>query len=157
MIKYREVDLLKSECNIICHQVNCQGVMGSGIALQIRINYPKVYEDYIEHCLGTTPDQLLGDVVYSVTEDKCIASLFGQKGFGKSGLHTDYSALNRCFRNVKATALQIKNILGINIVHIGVPYKIGCDRGGGDWNIVEKMLKDLFEDEVSLVLEICKL
>lgn len=157
MIKYREIDLLKSECNIICHQVNCQGVIGSGIALQIKNNYPKVYEDYIKYCLDKTPDQLLGNVVYSATRGECIANLFGQKEFGRNGLFTDYSALNRCFRNVKTTALQIKDILDINIIHVGAPYKIGCDRGGGDWNIVEKMLKDLFEDEVDVVLEICKL
>lgn len=29
---YYKGDLLKSPCNMICHQVNCQGVMGDGIA-----------------------------------------------------------------------------------------------------------------------------
>lgn len=50
MITYRNGDLLKSNCNIICHQVNCQGVMGAGIAKQIRLTYPsvfKAYEDYV--------------------------------------------------------------------------------------------------------------
>lgn len=38
MIRYRKIDLLKSECNIVCHQVNCQGVMDSGICLNKRMN-----------------------------------------------------------------------------------------------------------------------
>lgn len=31
---------------VICHQVNCQGVMGAGLAKQIRIRWPEVYVDY---------------------------------------------------------------------------------------------------------------
>ena len=45
MITYKNGDLLESNCNFICHQVNCQGVMGSGIAKQIRNLFPFVYED----------------------------------------------------------------------------------------------------------------
>ena len=28
---------------LVCHQVNCRGVMGSGLALQIRERYPVVF------------------------------------------------------------------------------------------------------------------
>ena len=46
MVEIVEGNLLESKCNIICHQTNCQKVMGSGIAKQIREKWPKVYEDY---------------------------------------------------------------------------------------------------------------
>ena len=36
MIKIIDGDLLNSEADIICHQVNCQGKMNSGVAKQIR-------------------------------------------------------------------------------------------------------------------------
>ena len=32
--------------DVICHQVNCQGKMASGIAKQIRNTYPQVYDAY---------------------------------------------------------------------------------------------------------------
>jgi hypothetical protein len=31
-----------------------------------------------------------------------------------------------------------------NLKTIGVPYKMGCDRAGGDWHIVEAMLQSVF-------------
>ena len=44
---YKNKSLLDLSPNIvICHQVNCQGVMGAGIAKQIRARWPEVYEDY---------------------------------------------------------------------------------------------------------------
>ncbi len=41
MISYHEGDLLKSNCDVICHQVNLQGVMGGGLALQIARKFPQ--------------------------------------------------------------------------------------------------------------------
>ena len=46
MIKTVEVNLLEAKERCICHQVNCQGVMGSGVALQIKRKYPQAYKDY---------------------------------------------------------------------------------------------------------------
>lgn len=31
---------------VVCHQVNCKGVMGAGLAKQIREKHPEVYEAY---------------------------------------------------------------------------------------------------------------
>lgn len=37
-------DLLKQDkVDIICHQTNCKGVMGAGIAFQIKRTYPEVF------------------------------------------------------------------------------------------------------------------
>lgn len=41
-------NLLDIESGIIAHQVNCKGVMGAGLAKQIRLKYPIVYQAYIE-------------------------------------------------------------------------------------------------------------
>lgn len=43
-------DLLKIDKGIICHQTNCIGVMGGGIALQIRNKWPNVYKQYVNEC-----------------------------------------------------------------------------------------------------------
>ena len=45
-------DLFDTKANVILHQVNCQGVMGSGIAAEIKRRFPQAYEDYktlLEH------------------------------------------------------------------------------------------------------------
>ena len=36
MVTIHEGDLLASNCEVICHQTNCMGAMGSGIAKAIR-------------------------------------------------------------------------------------------------------------------------
>lgn len=44
MITFKDGDLLSSGYKVICHQVNCQGVMGSGIAKEIRKRFSAAYE-----------------------------------------------------------------------------------------------------------------
>lgn len=47
MIYYRTGDVLTNpDSNIIMHGCNCQGVMGSGIAKQIKLLFPEAYEHY---------------------------------------------------------------------------------------------------------------
>ena len=41
-------DVLNTDCRIVAHQVNCQGVMGGGLARQIRDRYLDVYTKYCE-------------------------------------------------------------------------------------------------------------
>ena len=41
-------DLLEADLDYYCHQVNCQGKMGSGIAKSIKEKWPIVYDKYIE-------------------------------------------------------------------------------------------------------------
>ena len=46
MIYWKKGNLLESDCDYICQQVNCQGKMNSGIAKQIREKWPVVYQNY---------------------------------------------------------------------------------------------------------------
>ena len=46
MIKIFDGDILNASEYILAHQVNCMGIMGSGIAKQIKDKYPEVFEQY---------------------------------------------------------------------------------------------------------------
>lgn len=50
MITYKKGDVFTSDLEYIGHGVNCKGVMGSGIAVTVRENFPKNYEWYRETC-----------------------------------------------------------------------------------------------------------
>lgn len=83
-------DVTAPTVGIIGHGVNCQGVMGSGVALTIRNKFPQAYEAYIEHCRDflkdSEPYELLGTVqLVQVADDLYIANMFTQVGFGKDG------------------------------------------------------------------------
>ncbi|WP_049775608.1 macro domain-containing protein [Caldicellulosiruptor kronotskyensis] len=34
----------------VVNKINCMGVMGTGIALEFKLRYPKMYEDYVNRC-----------------------------------------------------------------------------------------------------------
>ncbi|MDM5320060.1 hypothetical protein QUF57_08725 [Bacillus pumilus] len=46
MIKKVDGNILETSEDIICHQVNCKGVMGAGLAKQIKSKYLNVYKEY---------------------------------------------------------------------------------------------------------------
>lgn len=122
---------------VVCHQVNCKGVMGAGIAKEIRLYYPEVYKEYRRYCDSITEEKLLGKcLLVKVRENLYVANLFGQKGYGREQRYTDYNAIENAFKNLSVMLTEK------NLVHaeIRIPYKIGCGLAGGDWNIVEKTI-----------------
>lgn len=138
MLQYKNGDILEAEEKIICHQTNCLGIMGAGLALQIARKYPEVDKKYRNFCIEYGEWNFLGQTqLVNTYDDKIIANCFGQKrpGFGKQ---TDYKALKTCLKAVEEFANQ-------NNFSVAIPYKIGCGLAGGDWNIVEKIIKDIFE------------
>ena len=141
MIKHIKCDIFESGADVICHQVNCQGVMGSGIAKQVRNKYPEIYKAYIKLCdtCKTKKSLLLGTAHLVIKDDgKYIANLFAQENYGyNKKCYTDYNALKECLIN-------IKNFSSGKVV--AIPYLMGCYRGGGDWNIVYKMIEDIYSD-----------
>ena len=140
MIRIVEGNLLEAKEQYICHQVNCQGVMGSGVALQIKNKYPQAYEDYKTLCKlkdCENKGNLLGYTQYiRISENKCIINLFGQDKYGYSKRQTNYIAL----------IMAITDVLDNVDEDIAIPYNMGCDRGGGDWDKLYFILEVLAED-----------
>ena len=147
MIKHIKCDIFESGADVICHQVNCQGVMGSGIAKQVREKYPWVYAEYKE-CCDLSGSMMLGayQQVY-IDEKRVILNIFNQDKFGYDGkCYTSYEALGESLKDIAETYSDKT---------IAIPYLMGCHRGGGDWNIVYKMIEEIFEGHDGDVL-ICE-
>lgn len=146
MITYHNGDLLESGCDIICHQVNLQGVMGGGIARQIADRYPKCEKAYNEVCLNNK--HKLGKVHFHNTDNGLIvANCFSQE----LNFDTNYYALKKCFKNIKDLALSKE------LKTIGVPFNYGCGIANGDWNKVLSIFKEIFEKEENIELQIWRL
>lgn len=141
MIKHIKCDIFESGADVILHQVNCQGVMGSGIAKQVREKFPNVYNQYKMMCKDAVGNHtlLLGTAqCVAITDNKFIVNLFAQEDFGYDGrCYTDYNALKKCLRAVKRYPMFYDKV-------IAIPYLMGCHRGGGDWDVVYKMIEDIF-------------
>ena len=139
MIKIIEGNILNAPENIICQQVNCQGIMGSGLALQIMKKYPDVYPRYKKYCKDFCWG-LIGSVCYVKTNDKIIANLFGQEDYGRSKkVYTNYVALEKALVDVKIYADN-------HDFSVAIPYGIGCGLANGNWAIVRDMIERTFSD-----------
>lgn len=142
MIKIVEGNILDATEDIIAHQVNCQKVMGSGLAKQIRNKYPYAYDAYNKYCERVKDKKdLLGEVCLAVSDynDKTIAHLFGQFYYGRDKQYTDYEALKKSLTKLLYWATIYNN-------SIALPCNLGSGLAGGDWNIVYKIIEDVFQD-----------
>ena len=50
MIEFRQGDILSADAEALVNSVNCVGIMGRGIALQIRKAFPENYNAYRAAC-----------------------------------------------------------------------------------------------------------
>lgn len=141
MINIVNGNILDAKEDIISQQVNCCGVMGSGLAKQIRNKYPEVFIEYYAYCKKhDILEQMLG-VAQPVkcNDNKIVVNLFGQMRYGTDRQYTDYGALKCAMRNMKEYAQE-------NNLSIAIPYQIGCGLAGGDWNVVYKIIEEVFQD-----------
>lgn len=133
-----EGDLLNAKADFICHQVNCQGKMGSGVAKAIRDKYPDVYEHYKLLCEINTTEQLLGFSQYVKVSNTVgqtpyyVVNMLAQNHYGYDGKqYTSLEAFKKCLESIDSHCIGYI---------VAFPWKIGCVRGGADWNVVLPMI-----------------
>ena len=130
-------NLFNTEADIIAHQVNCMGVMRSGVAAEVRQRFPAVYQQYKTICDFEPVNKLLGSNQIINCNGKFIVNMFAQNSYGYDGeRYTNYEAFYRC--------LFMLNGSFIPELSIAFPYNIGCDRGGADWDIIYLMMQKIF-------------
>lgn len=136
--------ILDIQEGIICHQVNCQNVMGAGIAKAIYEKYPSVKELYHKRC-EMYPNQterskaLYGHYqLIKVSNTLMVANIFSQNKFG-----------NGPKRRIQFTNPEylVRSIGDIASKYPGttvyVPEGIGCGFGGGNWEEIGDMINNL--------------
>ena len=138
-VKYVKGDIFETDCDIIVHQTNCQGLMGHGIALQVKEKYPEVYERYKIYCKQNLSQDILGTSLICMANDsRYIANLFGQLNYGE-GLQTNYGKLAKGFDDIAEFAEK----WGYSVA---IPYKIGCGLAHGNWEVVKELIESIFAD-----------
>lgn len=153
MIEFKEGDIFtKNEDSekIVCiaHQCNALGVMGAGLAKQVKTRYPEAYNLY--HARTSSGLAELGDSVMVKVDDKTngimyIANLIGQYGYGTDRVQTDYSMLeiainDMCWWLINSDSKAYKE--GRMVIRF--PYLMGCGLAGGDWDKVFSLIETHF-------------
>lgn len=140
MVHFIHGDLFSTDCDVICYQTNCKGSMLSGVAKQVRELYPNVYESYtnLVDLYSRNKYKLLGKTQFVKFNNKTFVNMFSQYNYGYDNKkYTDYEAFYRCLVEVHDKTKDKT---------IAFPYKIGCDKGGGDWNIILCMIETVLKD-----------
>lgn len=147
----------QKDVEMIIHQANCMNTMGSGVAKQIANLYSGAVE--ADNRTKKGDKTKLGSFTeFTDTEkDMIIVNLYSQYDYLPKGIcHTDYRAMETALSEVIEDYGTHRVISDEKLV-VGVPYMMGCDRGGGDWNTVLDILTKLFKDNEDFHLVVCRL
>lgn len=122
------VDLHAADKNsALIHVCNNVGIMGSGIALEVKNRYPKTFEAYRKNfnlnSVSFDADDLIFNMVAQTLESKPV--------------NLNYGNLAVCLDIVGLCLFDS----GINRVY--VPELMGALRAGGDWLIVKQLVEEI--------------
>ena len=161
-IHFVKGNLLDAKLDYYCHQVNCQGRMGSGIAKAIKEKWPVVYDEYTEkynsrleellrNCGGfehmpSVGETLLGDIqLVSVDVDKTVVNMFAQEHFGYDGKrYTSYDGFWSCLGKIREFVPMGSKI--------GFPDHIGCGLGGANWEVIRTMIWEALSEDYDVYI-----
>jgi len=133
MIIYKKGDVVKAalnhEFNVLVHGCNCYHTMGSGVAKQIKKEFPNAYAI---DCTTPKGPEKLGDITIAHQHCVAIVNAYTQNFYGGGKCHADYAAIRSCMRKIKKNFGSLK---------IGMP-KIGAGLAGGDWTTIEKIIEE---------------
>lgn len=135
MVTIQERNILDVTDGLICHQVNCQGVMGTGMALAMRTKYPQIFPLYQDRC-QTHGNNVLGTIQGIGIKDTqvIVVNIFAQTHYGKDERYTSYDALTTALEVLAKQAKRLNKT-------VYIPFKMGCGNGGGNWRIVFEIIR----------------
>lgn len=153
MIKIVEGNILDSKTDFIIHQVNCKGEMNTGVAKALRDYDEGIYTHYRHMCeIGEFDSKILLGACdrYTIKNGtQIVLSLFAQNNYGYDGKqYTNLKAFRGGLWFISQHIPKWHEECGICVrrTSIALPYKIGCGRGGADWDIVYKIIEQELAD-----------
>lgn len=118
----------------VVNTINCVGVMGAGIALEYKLRYPKMYEDYVINC--RKHEVKIGIPYLYKNDDKWILNFPTKKHW------KDDSKLEWIESGLKYFSENYKHW---GITSIAFP-KLGTAHGGLIWEDVQKIMESYLEN-----------
>lgn len=141
---------------LVIHGCNCFCTFGAGIAYQIKLNFPEVYNQDLKTKSGDITK--LGKFSsYKLNNKIIFINAYTQYGYGNKNINTYAYNIKPKLKlidknyptNQQFTYCAFKNIiLNLNELYPEIEFdfripKIGSGLAGGNWNIIEAILTDL--------------
>jgi O-acetyl-ADP-ribose deacetylase (regulator of RNase III) len=132
-------NIFHSEMQTIAITVNCVGVMGKGIALEMKNKSPEAYQKYRDLCSAGKMN--MGE---SIVYDEDLESLNGKKLlFFPTKSH--WKTPSKLFEIKSGLKYFAENHGTMGIESIAFP-ALGCGNGGLNWNDVKPAMYEYLED-----------
>ena len=125
MVKVLMGDILKSKAQTLVNTVNCVGIMGKGIALEFKEQFPDMFNDYVARC-NRNEVRLGKPYLYKRLTPPWILN-FPTKGHWRS--------VSRIEDIVKGLKYLLQHYKEWGITSLAVP-PLGCGQGQLEWKIV---------------------
>ena len=145
MFRYMTGDLLRSSASALVNTVNCEGIMGKGIAYQFKQKYPETFQDYKKACqMG----ELRPGKLHTFYEGNKLIINFPTKEQWRNPSRMEYieSGLDELARL----------ICSLDIESIAIP-PLGCGNGGLAWpevrKVIEQKLSNVPQDREIILYE----
>ena len=136
-------NIFDSQCQTIVNTVNCVGVMGKGLALEMKKRYPNMFDKYKDYC-----DKGLIDIgklwLYKHSDDKWILN-FPTKKHWKNG--SEYEYIEEGMKKFVETYKEK------GITTIAFPM-LGCNNGGLEKDVVIQIMTKYLIKCDNLIIEI---
>jgi O-acetyl-ADP-ribose deacetylase (regulator of RNase III) len=134
MIHYTNGDLLKSEAKALINTVNTVGVMGKGIALQFKKQFPENYRQY--RTAYESGELAIGQLF--ITKER---NIFGEKVIINFPTKKHWRNKSE-YQYVSAGLKALRSFLiESDISSIAIP-PLGCGNGGLDWAKVKVLIEE---------------
>lgn len=135
VLKARDFEAFMHGCNCFCN-------MGAGIAVPVKDNFPEVYA---ADCATKKGDQSkLGTIgIVEIEPGKIIVNGYTQFRYGGGRVNADYNAIKSCFQKLN------QEMLSRGMTDLVIP-KIGAGHAGGDWAIIEEIIKEVMDDSIKI-------
>lgn len=137
-------NIFSSSAEAIVITVNCEGVMGAGIALDAKNRWPTIYDSYSKKC--ELKEFKIGDIMWERSESQQVA-LFPTKNLWRA-------PSNLSFLRDGLETLR-NDIIRKSITSVAVPH-LGCSNGGLTWSDVKPLIIEKVSDIDGLSIELWK-
>ncbi|NKL03311.1 Appr-1-p processing protein [Rhizobium leguminosarum bv. viciae] len=138
MIEYKTGDILRADVEALVNTVNCVGIMGRGIALQFKNDFPENFKAYEAACEReeVQPGKMFVFETRTLTNPKFIINFPTKRHWrGKSRMEDIDSGLKALVREIRDR----------NIRSIAIP-PLGSGLGGLNWADVRPRIVDALRD-----------
>lgn len=130
MLTYHKGTVFNCGAQTIVNTVNCEGVMGKGIALEFKLRYPQMYDKYAQMCKGKKI--VTGKTyIYTVSDELKILN-FPTKNRWRYASRIEWIE--------DGLEYFLANYKGYGIKSIAFP-RLGCSNGGLNWDDVKKLME----------------